>query len=63
MTGDLKTDILLLNNCFKCFRILRTQQIQSGQRARLSDPYILIKMVKEQKICFKELNMTTSGLR
>jgi hypothetical protein len=49
MTGDLKPDILLLNNCFNCFRILETPRIERGQRIRLNDPIKSIQMVKEQK--------------
>ena len=47
MTGDLKPDILLLNNFFKCFRILEARQIERSQRIRLSDPLKSIKIVKE----------------
>jgi hypothetical protein len=66
MTGDLKPDILLLNNWFKCFRLSGILQIESGQQIRLNDPFksIQLKWYKEQKkICFKELNMTTADLR
>ena len=47
MTGDLKPDILLLNNCFKCFRISGAPWTESGQRICLSDPFKSITMLKE----------------
>jgi hypothetical protein len=48
MTGILKPDILLLNNCFVCFRMLGIPQIESGQQIRLSDPFVSFKIAKEQ---------------
>jgi general secretion pathway protein G len=61
MTGDLKPDILLLNNCFNCFSLLKTPLIEFSQRTRLSDPIKSIQMVKEQKSMLRRIKHDNLG--